>query len=289
MKNKQKINSAAKRISATALCIITIMTLFTLVPSAGFDGYYYLEDSYTSKPATDQILSGNEWLPLTDYCAFWIAPQFDTPLPEPSMQPTLIASGVGRVVYALYDEQLNKYNIYSDYMPLGVTSLEVRVVDNAYWLYDSNDNTNVIYDIPLTSYLYLYPIAGQPETLWVADETVMEQVVLDASDFGINLEVGWHSYALGGKYMYDYVQPIISEEYERGKADGYQIGFDEGTQTNKTLLDFVSAIFTAPSHLVNTIFDFEIFGFNVANFVKVIITCLVLGFIIKFAIKHGGA
>lgn len=289
MKNKQKISSAAKRISALLLCIITITALLTLVPLAGFDGYYYLEDSYTNKPSTEEILSGDEWLPLMDYCAFWISPHFDTPLPDPSMHPTLIASGVGRVVYALYDEQQNKYNIYSDFMPLGVTSLDVRVVEDAYWIYDSNDNTNVIYDIPLTSYLYLYPITSEEGNFWVADSTVIEEVVLDASDYGLSLECGWHSYAIGGQYSFERMNDYANLRYEDGKREGYQLGFDEGTQTNKTLLDFVSAIFTAPSHLVNTIFDFEIFGFNVANFVKVIITCLVLGFIIKFAIKHGGA
>lgn len=98
-------------------------------------------------------------------------------------------------------------------------------------------------------------------------------------------------------YTEQQIQQIKDTEYNRGfeigynegNTDGYNIGFDNGqtdvVRTENILLRFVSAIFTAPGHLINTIFDFEIFGFNLANLIRALLTLAIVGLAIWVIVK----
>lgn len=75
--------------------------------------------------------------------------------------------------------------------------------------------------------------------------------------------------------------------YDQGYNDGFQAGQDDITQSKTTLLDFVGAIFSAPGYLINTIFDFDLFGFNMAGVIKVLVTLVIVGFVVGFFLKKG--
>lgn len=289
MQNKQKKTSCKRRIVVVLLCIMTLSALLAISPSAYWDGDYVLEDNYTQLPAYNEIVSGAHLVNDAELCAFWIYPLFDPPVTEADMYTgQLLASGVGRLVYGLFDDSIGMYSLHEFWLPIGVEHMEIRSAGIGYWVCDT-DTQDVLLELPLTSCIYVFPNAGSPLDFSIIPEYQIGDVCQDASDYGVDLIYGYHSYAVGGQYLYEYAQGIIRDEYERGKSEGYQIGFDEATQTNKTFLDFISAIFTAPSHLINTIFDFELFGFNLANVVKVLLTTLVLGFVVKLFIKYGGA
>lgn len=77
----------------------------------------------------------------------------------------------------------------------------------------------------------------------------------------------------------------LTEGYNNGVTVGFSQGQTDIVKTSGTLRQFISAIFTAPSHFINTIFDFELFGFNVAGIVRTILALLILALVATFIIK----
>lgn len=87
--------------------------------------------------------------------------------------------------------------------------------------------------------------------------------------------------------------------YSDGNGDGYSLGYDEGeaygwqngfgagqndmAETSHTFKEMVFAIFDAPSRLIDSMLNFDIFGINLAGLVKTIITLAVVA-VIVFAI-----
>ena len=84
-----------------------------------------------------------------------------------------------------------------------------------------------------------------------------------------------------------------TDGYGVGKADGVQEGITQGIQqgytesinTRTTFKQFVSAIFTAPGHFISTVFDFEIFGYNLSNVIRVLFTIALLAFALILIVK----
>ena len=87
--------------------------------------------------------------------------------------------------------------------------------------------------------------------------------------------------------------------YSDGNGDGYSLGYDEGesygwqngfgagqndmAETSHTFKEMVFAIFDAPSRLIDSMLNFDIFGINLAGLVKTILTLAVVA-VIVFAI-----
>lgn len=80
--------------------------------------------------------------------------------------------------------------------------------------------------------------------------------------------------------------------HEEGYNSGYEQGRLEGEllwqQDQNALIKFLVAVFTAPSYIINTLFDFDLFGFNVATIIRVLLTLVIVAVITKFALKSFG-
>lgn len=84
--------------------------------------------------------------------------------------------------------------------------------------------------------------------------------------------------------------------YDTGYESGYFYGYDIGYNSAETgyindkngLIQFIVAVFTAPAYIINTIFDFDLFGFNVATVIRVLLTLIIVAVITKFALKSFG-
>lgn len=89
--------------------------------------------------------------------------------------------------------------------------------------------------------------------------------------------------------------------YSDGNGDGYALGYDEGeaygwangfgagqndmAETSHTFKEMVFAIFDAPSRLIDSMLNFDIFGINLAGLVKTIITLAVVAVILVILLK----
>ena len=72
-----------------------------------------------------------------------------------------------------------------------------------------------------------------------------------------------------------------------GKASGYQSGFKAGEQSDltKNIRSVISDIVFAPYRAISTMFDFEIFGINIAGAIFTIFTLFVILFVIGAIFK----
>lgn len=82
----------------------------------------------------------------------------------------------------------------------------------------------------------------------------------------------WTGYTMGN-------EAGRNEGYDQGYNAGYAQGSNDGT-AQTSLFEFIGAIFTAPATFITGILDFDLFGINVAGFVKVILTLSLVGAII---------
>lgn len=84
----------------------------------------------------------------------------------------------------------------------------------------------------------------------------------------------------------------METSYNNGYNAGYEQGRLEGEllwqQDQNALIKFLVAVFTAPSYIINTLFDFDLFGFNVATIIRVLLTLVIVAVITKFALKSFG-
>lgn len=77
------------------------------------------------------------------------------------------------------------------------------------------------------------------------------------------------------------VERGLTNGYNSGYSDGYEQGSIDGVVRNENaFLNMVTAIFTAPGAFIDGIFNFEIFGINLAGFIKTILTIAIVGAII---------
>lgn len=86
---------------------------------------------------------------------------------------------------------------------------------------------------------------------------------------------------------FDSTYEIQQEYYNNGYANGYQSGYIEGqnSQHEWTVKAFIDAILNAPVTFIENALDFEVFGVNMASFVKVLFTVLVIAFVATVILK----
>ena len=78
-----------------------------------------------------------------------------------------------------------------------------------------------------------------------------------------------------------------TEGITEGKAEGYNTGYKAGEQSTVTR-DFKSLlgdIVSAPYRAVSQMFDFEVFGINVAGAICTLFTLVCIGIVISFFVK----
>lgn len=101
--------------------------------------------------------------------------------------------------------------------------------------------------------------------------------------YGIGYDDG---YSIGNEEGY-------SDGYDYGYIDGEKYGWDNGfgagqndmAETSHTFKEMVFAIFDAPSRLIDSMLNFDIFGINLAGLVKTIITIAVVAVILVILLK----
>lgn len=83
---------------------------------------------------------------------------------------------------------------------------------------------------------------------------------------------------------------VYLKGYDNGHLDGYAKGYTDGCSASEewSFRGLVSAIINAPLEFVSNALNFEVFGVNVANTVKVLITLSLLAIVITFLFKLGG-
>lgn len=79
------------------------------------------------------------------------------------------------------------------------------------------------------------------------------------------------------------LQEGYTSGFADGKSQGYASGFQEGaaSASNYTFFGLISAVVDAPIQAITGLFDFEILGFNVQNFMFSLLTVCVIITIIK--------
>ena len=165
------------------------------------------------------------------------------------------------------------------------------------WNYYSDGFMENIFDKQPTNYYYcsLNPIFQYAFTV--------EGVRSDPkSAYEAYKKAGWEQgYAAGESYGYTTGHSVgyhegeeagYGEGYATGEAKGYMEGFgagqDDMAKTEASFKDMIFAIFDAPSVLIDGILNFEIFGINLAAFVKVLVTLVVTSVVVVFLLKLRG-
>lgn len=180
-------------------------------------------------------------------------------------------------------------------------TIGINCDDNAqmWYLYvwDPSNNIRKTYDLTLSS-IYCYKVGVFYPIIYTSNMTAWGIDVANALGEGFDTYrairiPSTNAILLPQQYYSDLENGNNNGSYDSGYLDGYSDGINEGfargetsaINTRTTLMKFISAIFTAPSHLISTIFDFDLFGFNVANIVRAIFTIVLLGVGIFFVIK----
>ena len=76
----------------------------------------------------------------------------------------------------------------------------------------------------------------------------------------------------------------LEESLKEGGNEAYLNGFNDGLESSDTFKDTLVTMFSSPTYIFSTIFDFELFGINFYQIIKVIITAMVVIFIVKIFI-----
>lgn len=78
----------------------------------------------------------------------------------------------------------------------------------------------------------------------------------------------------------DIYDSIYENSFNSGYDSGYSSGQTDGLNSSSVLGSIILTVFNAPFVFINNVLDFEIFGINLLNIVRVLITLLVLAFVV---------
>lgn len=189
---------------------------------------------------------------------------------------TFTAIDVGAVVgqyHAYEDTGLSDANNHK--RPYGI---RITVEE---WFYNNND----IGYPPLTSspgtadyFNNLYDTEyAQPLTSFGFNRYIQTADMLEKRQFDMGFELG---IKIGGQ-----------SEYQRGLSDGREQGYDKGRQDgikateNYNAVDGILTLAQVPGVFISGMLDFDFFGVNLANAVKVVFTVLVVAFLIVLILR----
>lgn len=133
------------------------------------------------------------------------------------------------------------------------------------WLEDyilENNNIPIIDDLPS---LYKADIVSTG-SYW--STSLLDSAIKSAFD----------SYQSLGGFMYNLGD---AEGFERGKELSYNKGYTDGLAESDIAENTILTIFSAPTYILSTIFDFEIFGLNIYTLICFFLTLTIVSFILK--------
>lgn len=69
--------------------------------------------------------------------------------------------------------------------------------------------------------------------------------------------------------------------YIEGFSNGQSRGYTEGVAEGEVASNFLLTLFSAPTYILSTIFNFEIFGINIYLLITFLLTIVIVGFVLK--------
>ena len=181
-----------------------------------------------------------------------------------------------------FDKEGNRYRRVCPYVTIGdYCYFTVPNVWLEYGVYYSSLSTFTFTEMALNfeRCFYLDSAVDYLTRIQEYGKSVQDKAYLKGSQYGRadGLEVGKK---LGYDSGYDKAK---NEWYAIGKKEGtdagYRNGLNDGQEYN--LQNLVWKILDAPFTLLNNIFDFELFGINLAKAIKVVISLLIVGIVVK--------
>ena len=147
------------------------------------------------------------------------------------------------------------------------------------YAYYVNDYVPIIYNQNIENIMsnYRNAVSGKEFMLWSAFKTADATMIVIPTRY--NNTIGYN-----GGFEKGYTQGH-GDGYEAGYGAGKDAGVSEGINTKTTFLDGLQMIFTAPGYFINSIFDFELFGFNMANVIRAILTLALVGVVVVLFVK----
>lgn len=130
-------------------------------------------------------------------------------------------------------------------------------------------------------YYRTWSVINQTDTRFTArlyDGQLYDGDLIGASYFNFNLQDVYGDYQEGYNVGY-------SVGYGVGYDYGYDNGYDDGSTSSYSVYSLIQSVLSAPFELMFNILDFDVFGINLASFVKTIFTFLCVAFIIIVALK----
>lgn len=101
-----------------------------------------------------------------------------------------------------------------------------------------------------------------------------------------NEELGSATYVRPNSWVYPKGKKVIDtvlKGYDAAFGDGEKVGYRKGLADGQeyNMQNLIWKILDAPFTLLNNIFDFELFGINLAKAIKVVISLLIVGLVVK--------
>lgn len=87
-----------------------------------------------------------------------------------------------------------------------------------------------------------------------------------------------NGYTVGNREGYD---KGYAEGSEVVQQDAYLRGYSDGAKDSNYMKNTLITIFSSPYYILNEVFDFEIFGISISKIIMFVISCLLVGFVIK--------
>lgn len=83
-----------------------------------------------------------------------------------------------------------------------------------------------------------------------------------------------------------YTQTQYESNYTNGKNIGYSTGYNKGVSdsNNYTFIGLIGSVIDAPIQAFTSLFNFELLGFNLLNFVKALFTLMVIIVVARFIV-----
>lgn len=288
---------AKKIITVTLICILLFTTF--VVPSFAFFNGYLAQGEGTAMlwlPVYDTYAIDMDYLPVNFYDWTNVNKPF---LLFNTFSTMEITGDADENVYYFQDDTMSAPQGYvyglsildlsNDYYP----DVSLAVINFAINLYRVEDGVLIFSDTELEMYGLEDP---QPVSITYVYITDIISDPTDVSDFFAYmypfLPLTWTDYSkiVNGTYQSGFADgerkgrdkinlSAVQDAFERGKAQGFDEGYNEGFYDaggKNYFKELVDAVIFAPVNGIVEMMNFDFFGINVANFFLALLTILIL-------------
>lgn len=198
-----------------------------------------------------------------------------------------------------YSGEVNLGCVYGEAIIISTIEKSIEIyIENGRYYYDDIYGENRVYvtDIVFTYYssdvsyvdiIYMHQLGFEFDGLACMDDYVTAGDIVERE---MEIEQAYEDGHTAG-YKQGSAEGYTNgkaEGYTNGKAEGYNLGYAAGEQSEvtKSFGELVSDIALAPYTAVSRMFDFEIFGINVAGAICEVFTALVALILIGVLMKY---